>query len=163
MRIIQYNRLTPAKMHLDPSLPLYKHRPYENPDHRLANFLLWKTNAPGRMMTGYHPPGKSFLSTYTSSSHPEGLTAKSLLRCRWRELRDWEIDAKATRYWELFLSCDKDHVHSACWSITESNLTTFMEPFSSESSLGDPFSASYRGRAITRVSGDHTVMQVGGW
>lgn len=122
-------------------------------------------------MTTSHPTREEFVS-YVHQPLPNGGTGgsptKSALRYRWRELRDWDVEADARTYWEGMPSSDKNgvlnHVHSAYWSVTESNLAAFMEPFTAESTLRDPFSTAYRGPhnlAIVGAGDRHAVMRIG--
>src|SRR5271169_1555074 len=100
-------------------------------------------------MTATHPTREQFVG-HVHQPLPSGGTGgsptKSVLRCRWRELREWDVEAEATTYWEG-LSDKNDvlrHVHSAHWEMVQASLDVLMEPFTAESTLRSPFSTAYQ-------------------
>ena len=118
-----------------------------------------------------HPTREEFVG-YVHQPLPNGGTGgsptKSTLRCRWRELRDWEVEAEARTYWEGLPLSDKQAtmlgVDSAFWTTIRSLLEAFMEPFTAESTLRAPFSTAYQGPhnlAIMGASDEHAVMRIG--
>jgi hypothetical protein len=118
-----------------------------------------------------HPTREEFVG-YVHQPLPNGGTGgsptKSVLRCRWRELRDWDIEVDATTYWEGLSLSDKNdilnNVHSTHWEVARSSLNALMEPFTAESTLRAPFSTAYQiphNLAIVGSSDQHAVMRIG--
>lgn len=122
-------------------------------------------------MTTSHPTREEFVG-HVHQPLPDGGTGgsptKSTLRYRWRELRDWDVEADARTYWEGLPSGDKNgvlnHVHSTHWDVAQSSLDALMEPFTVESTLRAPFSTAYQiphNLAIVGASDEHAVMRIG--
>lgn len=77
-----------------------------------------------------------------------GSPTKSTLRTRWRELRDWDIEAEATQY--LIGMNDDDRnarmtgITAEYWNFVRIMLDTYMQPYMRELTIRDPFSAAFR-------------------
>ena len=77
-----------------------------------------------------------------------GSPTKSTLRTRWRELRDWDIEAEATQYLVNMSDDDRNArmsgVTAEYWNFVRMMLSTYMQPYMRELTLRDPFSAAFR-------------------
>jgi hypothetical protein len=94
---------------------------------------------------------------------PTGSPTKSTMRYRWRELRDWDIEADAIAYWDGLPDHDKHArlVAAGYWEVVRMQLDGFDQPFSSESNLRDPFGNAFRAPhnlAVQRSSDVHAKM-----
>ena len=83
-------------------------------------------------------------------------------------MRDWDIEGEGRAYWEGVSSSDKQAkiagVDSGFWTMVQSLLGAFMEPFTQEPTLRAPFSTAYQGPhnlAIVGASDQHAVMRIG--
>jgi hypothetical protein len=93
---------------------------------------------------------------------PPGSPTKSTLRTRWRELRDWDIEAEATQY--LIDMNDDDRnarltgVTAEYWNFVRVTLNAYIQPYMRELTLRDPFGNAFRAPhniAITGASDIH--------
>ena len=77
---------------------------------------------------------------------PPGSPTKSPMRYRWRELRDWDVEAGANAYWDAMSDADKQArlTRVPPWEVVRMMLTNIVEPFTSEPSLHDPFVTAFR-------------------
>jgi hypothetical protein len=77
-----------------------------------------------------------------------GSPTKSTMRYRWRDLRNWDIEAETRDYWERLPVADKQatlvNISGAHWEVVRSQLINISEPFTAEPTLRDPFSAAFR-------------------
>ena len=77
---------------------------------------------------------------------PPGSPTKSPMRYRWRELRDWDVEADANAYWDGMSDSDKQSrlTRVPPWEVVRMMLANIVEPFTSEPSLHDPFVTAFR-------------------
>ena len=77
-----------------------------------------------------------------------GSPTKSTMRYRWRNLRDWDIEADAREYWGKVNDLDKQalltNILQAHWEFVRLQLINMREPFTAEPSLHGPFEVAYR-------------------
>src|SRR5437667_10812230 len=77
-----------------------------------------------------------------------GSPTKSTMRYRWRELRDWDVEADAREYWDMLPDEDKDvvliNVREAYWEFVREELDDLAEPFIAEPTLQGSFTAAFR-------------------
>jgi hypothetical protein len=77
-----------------------------------------------------------------------GSPTKSTLRTRWRELRDWDIEAEATQY--LIDMTDEDRnarmtgITAEYWNFVRATLNACIQPYMRELALRDPFGNAFR-------------------
>jgi len=76
-----------------------------------------------------------------------GSPTKSTLRTRWRELRDWDIEAEATQY---LIDMNEDRVARLVgippeyWTVVRAMLNSYIQPYMRELTLRDPFGTAFR-------------------